>query len=81
MEKCNETPPKINTESGKNAAIFSYAAHATCYGHKQRDLSGDYPGRLTSMLEMTREIDFAVYGAGAVGSICLLYTSPSPRDS
>ena len=60
---------KINTESGKNAAIFSYAAHATCYGHKQRDLSGDYPGTLTSMLEMTREIDFAVYGAGAVGSM------------
>ena len=66
---------KINTDGGKNAAIFSYSAHATCYGHKQRNLSGDYPGSLTSMLEMTKEIDFAVYGAGAVGSMSPLTKS------
>ena len=67
---------KINTESGKNSIIFSYAAHATCYGHKQKNLSGDYPGKLTSLLEKTNEIDFAVYGAGAVGSM-----SPRTRSN
>ena len=60
---------KISADGGKSAVIFSYSAHATCYGHKQRDLSADYPGKLTSMLEETSEIDFAVYGAGAVGSM------------
>ena len=60
---------KISADGGKSAVIFSYSAHATCYGQKQRNLSADYPGKLTSMLEETSEIDFAVYGAGAVGSM------------
>ena len=60
---------KIKKDNGQNAAIFSYSAHATCYSHNQRKISGDYPGKLISMLEDTRDIDFAVYGAGAVGSM------------
>ena len=60
---------KISRDNGQNAAIFSYSAHATCFGHEQRKISGDYPGKVISMLEETREIDFAVYGAGAVGSM------------
>ena len=55
--------------NGENAAIFSYSAHATCFGHKQRKISGDYPGKVVSMLEDSQEIDFAVFGAGAVGSM------------
>ena len=65
---------KINRDDKKNATIFSYSAHATCYGHNQKNISGDYPGKVISLLEETREIDFAVYGAGAVGSM-------SPRTS
>ena len=60
---------KIKKDNGQNAAIFSYSAHATCHSHNQRKISGDYPGKLISMLEDTRDIDFAVYGAGAVGSM------------
>ena len=60
---------KINRDDNKNATIFSYSAHATCYGHNQRNISGDYPGKVIRLLEETREIDFAVYGAGAVGSM------------
>ena len=60
---------KINRDDKKNATIFSYSAHATCYGHNQRSISGDYPGKIIRLLEETREIDFAVYGAGAVGSM------------
>ena len=60
---------RILKDNGENAAIFSYSAHATCHGHNQRKISGDYPGKLISMLENTRDIDFAVYGAGAVGSM------------
>jgi neutral ceramidase len=65
---------KINRDDNKNATIFSYSAHATCYGHNQRNISGDYPGKVIRLLEETRDIDFAVYGAGAVGSM-------SPRTS
>ena len=60
---------KIHKDNGENAAIFSYSAHATCFGHKQRKISGDYPGKVVSMLEDSQEIDFAVFGAGAVGSM------------
>ena len=60
---------KIVREDGKRSTIFSYSAHATCYGHNQRNLSGDYPGNLTKKLENYNDTDFAVYGAGAVGSM------------
>tara|TARA_B100000609_G_scaffold94764_1_gene75531 strand:- start:316 stop:1662 length:1347 start_codon:yes stop_codon:yes gene_type:complete len=60
---------KIVRDDGKKGTIFSYSAHATCYGHNQRNLSGDYPGDLTRRLEYYKDVDFAVYGAGAVGSM------------
>ena len=60
---------KIVRDDGKKGTILSYSAHATCYGHNQRNLSGDYPGDLTKRLEFYNDTDFAVYGAGAVGSM------------
>ncbi len=60
---------KIVRDDGKKASIFSYSAHATCYGHKQRSLSGDYPNAIINLLEKNNDVDFAVYGAGAVGSM------------
>ena len=60
---------KIVRDDGKKGTILSYSAHATCHGHNQRDLSGDYPGDLTKKLEFYKDLDFAVYGAGAVGSM------------
>ena len=39
------------------------------FGHNQKNLSGDYPGNLIRRLENYNDTDFAVYGAGAVGSM------------
>tara|TARA_B100000902_G_scaffold335617_1_gene335422 strand:- start:1920 stop:3266 length:1347 start_codon:yes stop_codon:yes gene_type:complete len=60
---------KIVRDDGDKASIFSYSAHATCFGHKQRNLSGDYPNSIISLLESNDDVDFAVYGAGSVGSM------------
>ena len=60
---------KIEKDNGKNGIIFSYSAHATCYGRKQLNLSTDYPGKVVEKLEKNEKIDFVVYGAGAVGSM------------
>ena len=60
---------KIIRDDGEKASIFSYSAHATCFGHRQRNLSGDYPNSIINLLEKNGDIDFAVYGAGSVGSM------------
>ena len=60
---------KIEKDNGENGIIFSYSAHATCYGRKQLNLSTDYPGKVVEKLEKNEKIDFVVYGAGAVGSM------------
>ncbi|MFL2999148.1 MAG: neutral/alkaline non-lysosomal ceramidase N-terminal domain-containing protein [Cytophagales bacterium] len=60
---------KIVRDDGKKASIFSYSAHATCFGHRQRNLSGDYPSSIINLLEKNNDVDFAVYGAGSVGSM------------
>ena len=60
---------KIEKDNGENGIIFSYSAHATCYGRKQLNLSSDYPGKVVEKLEKNEKIDFIVYGAGAVGSM------------
>jgi len=60
---------KLAKDNGENGVIFSYAAHATCYDHTQLSLSSDYPGKTVKILEQNSGIDFAVYGAGAVGSM------------
>ena len=60
---------KIEKDNGENGIIFSYSAHATCYGRKQLNLSSDYPGKVVEKLEKNEKIDFVVYGAGAVGSM------------
>ena len=60
---------KIIRDDGKKASIFSYSAHATCFGHRQRNLSGDYPNSIINLLEKNDDVDFAIYGAGSVGSM------------
>ena len=60
---------KIVRDDGEKASIFSYSAHATCFGHRQRNLSGDYPSSIINLLEKNDDVDFAVYGAGSVGSM------------
>lgn len=53
---------------GKKALITSYAAHSTVLNAKTMQLSRDYAGALVDDLE-SGEADFAVYMAGAVGSM------------
>ena len=60
---------KLVKDNGEKGVIFSYAAHATCFDHTQLNLSSDYPGKTVKILEQNSNIDFAVYGAGAVGSM------------
>ena len=60
---------KIIRDDGKKASIFSYSAHATCFGHRQRNLSGDYPNSIINLLEKNDDVDFGIYGAGSVGSM------------
>lgn len=52
-----------------SAYLTSYAAHATCLSRHSHDLSGDFPARLVANLEKEDSIDFALYTAGAVGSM------------
>ena len=53
--------------------------HAIIMGRKTFDSIGRLlPGRQTVII--TRNPDFKFEGAVVVHSICLLYTSPSPRD-
>jgi hypothetical protein len=59
---------KIEQISGATAAIISFSAHATCLASNDHFLSRDYPGALVDTLEKNAEIDFAVFGAGGVGS-------------
>ena len=46
-----------------------YAAHATCLNSQWHSLSGDFPGHLNELLRKDTLYNFALYGAGAVGSM------------
>jgi neutral ceramidase len=63
---------KIVKDNGEVALLTSFAAHATCLGGSFMQLSADYPGQVVKMLEADSLIDFASYGAGAVGSMAPL---------
>ncbi len=63
---------KIVRDDGSTALLTSYAAHATCLGGSFMQLSGDYPGALVRAIEADTSIDFAAFGAGAMGSMAPL---------
>jgi hypothetical protein len=56
----------IQQNEGENAVIGSFAAHSTCLGHKNIEISGDYPGYWQRKMENT--FDYAIFMAGSVGS-------------
>lgn len=56
----------VRTDSAK-LVLLSFTAHATCLSDENIVLSGDYPGRLTQLLEQ-QGYQFAMFMAGAVGS-------------
>lgn len=56
--------------SGSRTGLVNFfGAHATCFSDDFHKLSGDYPSKLNKLLEKDSLIDFAAYGAGAVGSM------------
>lgn len=59
---------KFKRSDNRSAVWLTYAAHATCFSDKQMYFSQDYPGELVKLLENQKNVDFAVYAAGAVGS-------------
>ena len=71
---------KVEKKSGKKALLFTYSAHATCYGDNQLKISSDYPGKSISILEKLPDIDFAIYGAGSVGSMAPFTKSKYGKD-
>ena len=57
----------IQQNDGKKAVVGSFAAHATCMGSKNMEISGDYPGFWQRKMENSG-IDYAIFMAGSVGS-------------
>ncbi len=53
--------------NGKKAVIGSFAAHATCMGDENMEISADYPGYWERKMENT-SVDYAIFFAGSVGS-------------
>lgn len=51
------------------APLSVYAAHATCFSHHSRGLSGDFPSYFHAQLAEDSLINFSMYLAGAVGSM------------
>lgn len=58
---------RIERSDSTKLIVTSYTAHATCLFSRDLELSGDYPGKLTQLLE-SQGYDFAMFIAGAVGS-------------
>lgn len=58
---------RIERSDSTRLIITSYTAHATCLFSRDLELSGDYPGKLTQLLE-SQGFDFAMFMAGSVGS-------------
>lgn len=59
---------KLVKANGDEAAIISFAAHATVYHEGMMQLSGDWPNAMALQLQSARPKAFFSYSAGAVGS-------------
>lgn len=58
---------KVQKNSGEQAVILAYSAHATNISSEIYQLSGDYPAALVTDLEK-KAVNFALFAAGMVGS-------------
>lgn len=54
---------------GKKAVMLVYGAHTVILPAELLELSRDYPGHVVDDLEAEEEVDFALFFAGAVGSM------------
>lgn len=59
---------KVQQHNGETAYMTIFSAHPTCLHSRDFRLSDDYPGFLRKHLEKGKNIDFAMFCAGGVGS-------------
>lgn len=59
---------KIQKETGEEALIFSFTAHATIFHETVMHISGDWPSAAIEKINQQRPDVFAAFSAGAVGS-------------
>lgn len=69
---------RITRDDSTSAIIASFAAHATFLHDSIMKLHRDYPGHLVDYLESMEIIDFAAFGAGAMGSMGPAYQEKGP---
>lgn len=65
---------------GSQAVMLVYGAHTTILRAEMLALSRDYPGYTVDLLEADDEIDFALYYAGAVGSMGYVSEGDTPEE-
>jgi hypothetical protein len=58
----------IHKQNGQKGILVSFSGHATNLDADKWELSRDYPGVLVDQLEADKNIDFAMFCAGMVGS-------------
>lgn len=70
----------FDREDGKRAVTMTYAAHSTTLPSRHRQLSRDYPGAVVDLLENKADVDFAMFVAGAMGSMSSDVQGDTPFD-
>lgn len=58
----------LKNKEGKQLALSTFSAHATCLKRKLDSISADYPGTIVKRLDDIEKIDFSIFSAGSVGS-------------
>lgn len=69
---------RITRDDSTSAIITSFAAHATYLHDSIMKLHRDYPGQFVDYMETMPIIDFAAFGAGAMGSMGPVYQERGP---
>jgi len=59
---------RLLKDTGEKGMLVSFAGHATNLDADEWELSRDYPGILVEQLETSKDVDFAMFCAGLVGS-------------
>jgi len=65
---------------GSRAVVLTYGAHSTTLNRKMLSLSRDFPGHTVDALEADDQVDFALYFAGAVGSMGFVSEGDTPEE-
>lgn len=70
---------RFSREDGRRAVMVVYGAHSTTLRRDSLYLSRDYPGHLVEALESDDSTDFALFMAGAVGSMGFRAVGDTPE--